>query len=218
MRGVDDDAVDAGVDQMFGALIALVADGRGGGDAQAALGILAGERMQGRLLDILDRDEADAAVVLVDDESFSSRCWCSRRRASSWLTPSRTVMSVLVISSETGWCGLSAKRTSRLVSMPKSRRLAVGAALDDGNAGNAMAAHQRQRVGQRLVGENGDRIDHHAALVALDLAHFLGLLAGSRLRWMTPMPPAWARAIASLASVTVSIAEEIIGIFRRSSR
>ncbi len=32
---------------------------------------------------------------------------------------------------------------------------------------------------------------------------------------MTPMPPACAMAIASLASVTVSIAEEMIGRFRR---
>jgi hypothetical protein len=30
---------------------------------------------------------------------------------------------------------------------------------------------QRQRVGQRLVGMDGDRIDHHAALEALDPAH-----------------------------------------------
>ena len=70
MGGVDDDAVDAGVDQQFGALIALVADGRGGGDAQASLGVLAGQRMQRRLLHILDRDEADAAEILVDDEQL----------------------------------------------------------------------------------------------------------------------------------------------------
>ena len=49
------------------------------------------------------------------------RNWCSRRRASSWLTPSRTVISrSLVISSETGCSGLAAKRTSRLVRMPTS--------------------------------------------------------------------------------------------------
>ncbi len=35
--------------------------------------------------------------------------------------------------------------------------------------------------------------------------------AGSRLRWMTPIPPACAMAMASRASVTVSIAEEMIG-------
>ena len=42
--------------------------------------------------------------------------------------------------------------------------------------------------------------------------------AGSRLRWMTPIPPASAIAIASLASVTVSIAAETIGRLRRMAR
>ena len=41
--------------------------------------------------------------------------------------------------------------------------------------------------------------------------------ATSRLRWITPSPPAWAIAIASFASVTVSIAAEIRGIFSSTS-
>ena len=53
--------------------------------------------------------------------SFSMRCWCSSRLASSWPTPSRTVTSLsLVISSATVWRGSAAKRTSRLVRMPTS--------------------------------------------------------------------------------------------------
>ena len=39
-----------------------------------------------------------------------------------------------------------------------------------------------------------------------------------RLRWITPRPPAWAIAIAIRASVTVSIAEEISGMFIRIAR
>ena len=42
--------------------------------------------------------------------------------------------------------------------------------------------------------------------------------AGSRLRWITPIPPASAIAIASLASVTVSIAAEMIGRLSRIVR
>ena len=41
-----------------------------------------------------------------------------------------------------------------------------------------MPLHQRQRVGERRVGNDGDRIDHHAALVALDLADLFGLRLG----------------------------------------
>ena len=40
MRGVDDQKVDAGVDQALGALEAVIADAGGGGGAQASLRIL----------------------------------------------------------------------------------------------------------------------------------------------------------------------------------
>ena len=36
--------------------------------------------------------------------------------------------------------------------------------------------------------------------------------------WMMPMPPSWARAMASSLSVTVSIGEETIGMLRRMLR
>ena len=42
--------------------------------------------------------------------------------------------------------------------------------------------------------------------------------SGSRLRWITPMPPNCAMAIAMLASVTVSIAEATIGTLSGMSR
>ena len=41
---------------------------------------------------------------------------------------------------------------------------------------------------------------------------------GSKLRWITPMPPACAMAMAIWYSVTVSIAEATIGMFRLISR
>ena len=49
-------------------------------------------------------------------------------------------------------------------------------ALDHRNARDAMPLHQLERVGQRLVRVDGQWIDHHAALEALDPAHLLGLL------------------------------------------
>ena len=42
--------------------------------------------------------------------------------------------------------------------------------------------------------------------------------SGSRLRWITPMPPACAMAMASRASVTVSMAEEMTGIWSEIER
>ena len=70
VRGVDDEAVDAGRHQHLGALEPLVADRGGGGDAQAPVDVLGGIRMGRRLLDVLDGDEPDAALRIVDDHQL----------------------------------------------------------------------------------------------------------------------------------------------------
>ena len=103
VRGIDDDEIDAGVDQRLGALEALVADGGRGGDAQPALLVLAGVRVGDRLFDVLDGDQADAAIVVVDHQRASR---CGAGAAAAWprpgSTPSRTVTRLsLVISSAT---------------------------------------------------------------------------------------------------------------------
>ena len=56
--------------------------------------------------------------------------------------------------------------------------LAVAAALDHRNAGNAILLHQRQRIGQRRVRVDGDGIDHHAGFELLHLPHLRGLRVG----------------------------------------
>jgi hypothetical protein len=48
--------------------------------------------------------------------------------------------------------------------------------LDHRDAGDAVLLHQRERVGERRVGADGDRVDHHAGFELLDLPHLLGLL------------------------------------------
>ena len=120
VRGVDDEAVDAGRHQQFGALETLVADRGRRGDAQAPVGVLGGVGMGGRLLDILDRDEADAFCVLVDDDQLLDPVVMQQAARLVGATPSPTVMTFFVMSSLTGWRGSSAKRTSRLVRMPTS--------------------------------------------------------------------------------------------------
>jgi hypothetical protein len=58
----------------------------------------------------------------------------------------------------------------------QTARIAV--ALDDGDAGNAVRLHQRQRVGERRVRADRHRVHHHARFEFLDLADLLGLLLG----------------------------------------
>jgi hypothetical protein len=50
-----------------------------------------------------------------------------------------------------------------------------GAALDDRHPRNPILLHQRESIGERLVGEDGDRVRHHSGLELLHLPHLIGL-------------------------------------------
>ena len=136
--------------------------------------------------------------------------------ASSRLTPSDTVTSFsAVISARTGISGSVAKRTSRLVRMPTSRRSSPSTT----GMPEMLCAAIRSSASARLA--SGPSV---IGLTTMPASNFLTLrtssacAAGSRLRWITPSPPAWAIAIARLASVTVSIAAEISGMPSSISR
>ena len=70
MRGVDHHHVDTRIDQRFGTLEALVADSRRRGHAQAALLVLGRFGIGDRLLDVLDRNQPDAAAAVVDHQQL----------------------------------------------------------------------------------------------------------------------------------------------------
>ena len=70
VRGIDHDHVAFRLDQRHGAGIAVLAHAGRGGDAQAAALVLAGVGIFLRLLDVLDRDQADAAIGVVDHQDL----------------------------------------------------------------------------------------------------------------------------------------------------
>ena len=70
MRGIDDDEIDPGLDELLAARIAGLAHGGRGGDPQPALLVLARIRVRDRLFDVLHRDQADAAEITVDDQEL----------------------------------------------------------------------------------------------------------------------------------------------------
>jgi hypothetical protein len=70
MRGVDHQQIDPCCDQPLGALETILAHGRGRGRAQAALRIFGGVRIELRLFDVLDRDQADTAAFAIDDQKL----------------------------------------------------------------------------------------------------------------------------------------------------
>ncbi len=140
--------------------------------------------------------------------------------ASSWFTVSRTVIRFsFVISSETGWSGSVAKRTSRFVRMP-TRRFCWPPASRSTTGMPEMplvriTACASARVASGVI---------VTGLTTMPDSNFLtcrtssACWSGSRLRWITPRPPACAMAIARRASVTVSMAAEMIGMPSRIDR
>ena len=156
------------------ALEALVADGGRGGDAQPPGAVLGRVGIGDRLLDVLDGDQADAAPLVVDHQQFLDPALVEQP-ARLLLADAGADGDEIVAGSSartTGWRGFSAKRTSRLVRMPTSRPSVSVTGMPE----IRWRCHQLERVGERLVGRHGDRVDHHAALEALDRAHRRGLL------------------------------------------
>ena len=127
----------------------------------------------------------------------------------------------MVISSWIGWLSSEAKRTSRLVRMPTRRPLPTPPLPPFSTTGmpEMRCCFISARASPRVA--SGPIV---TGLTTMPLSNFLtcrtssACSLGVRLRWMTPMPPACAMAIASRDSVTVSIAADRIGRLRSSRR
>ncbi len=176
VRGIDDYGIHPGIDQRERPLVAFIADGRGGSHAQTAVGILAGVGMLRCFFHVLDRDQADATAFVIDDDELFEPMLVKE--------PARLVLRDALADGDHILGHQFGDGLQRIIGetdvaicedAAKPRRLALRPALDHRNAGNPVLAHQRLRVGERLVRKNDDRIDHHSAFVTLHLADFLGL-------------------------------------------
>ncbi len=103
MGGVDHQHVDAGIEQRLGPRQPLVAGPGGGGDPQPALLVLAGIGVQLRLLDVLDGDQPDTAIIVIGDQQLFDAVLVQQALGGLRSVPSGTVTRLsLVISSATG--------------------------------------------------------------------------------------------------------------------
>ena len=125
-------------------------------------------------------------------------------------TFSGMVTNSLVISSETGWASLSAKRTSRLVRMPTNLPVASTTGMPEMRwVSMRPSASLKLALGSMVTGFT-TMPDSNFFTFSTSAA----CCSGVKLRCTTPMPPAWAIAMAILPSVTVSIADDKIGMLR----
>ena len=171
--GIDDDEIDAGVDQRFAARVTGFADAGRGSDAQPALLVLAGVRVGHRLLDVLHGDQADAAIIAVDHQKLLD-AMLVQKPLGFVLADAFAHGDQRVLGHQLGDFLPPVGGKAHVAIGEDADQLAgaaVAAALDHRDAGNAILLHQRQRVGERRVGMDGDRIDHHARFEFLDLPH-----------------------------------------------
>src|SRR5207247_2383500 len=149
--------------------------------------------------------------------SFSIRCWCRISRALSSDVPSGAVMRFSrVMTWEILRSMRVSKRRSRLVTMPTSLPFLVTGMPEIRYCSMILCASRMVWSGEMVT---GFRI--------MPLSDFLTLStsaawsAGESTRWMIPIPPSRAIAMASRASVTVSMAALTIGmliVMRRVNR
>ena len=133
------------------------------------------------LLDVFHRDEADAAIGVVDDEDLLDAVLV--QKPLGFLGADAFAHGDKIVLRHQLAHGLSRIHGEAHVAVGEDADEPAGAlpgALDDGNPGDPMALHQRERVGERRVGRDGHRIDDRAALELLHPADLLGLFLDAR--------------------------------------
>ena len=155
VRGVDHDQIDAGFDQPLGAVITLVADRGRRGDAQPPLLVLAGVRIGDRLLDVLHRDQPDAAISRVDHQQLLDAV-LMQQPLGFVLADAFADRDQPVLGHQLG-DGLTHVGGEAHVAVGQDADqlagLAVAAALHHRDAGNVVLLHQLERIGERRLAD-----------------------------------------------------------------
>ena len=151
---------------------AIGADAHGGAAAQAPVLVLGGGGVLLRLLDVLDGDEAPQLAAGIDDQQLLDAVGVQQLLGFFQAGPLGHGDELL------GHHG-----ADRLLQVALEADVAVGDDADRAPVGghhrqarDLVPLHQLQRLGQLLVGADGDRVDDHAGLGLLDLLHLQRLL------------------------------------------
>ena len=169
VRGIDDEHVDARVDQRRDALFGIAADADRRADAQAFAIVLARVRIVARLLDVLDRDQAAQTKRIVDDQHLLDAVLVQQRQhfvlGSALLHRDQPLLARHDV-------------LDRILGLLLEAQVAVGddadelLAIDHRHAGDVVRARDLHDFADRGLRRHRDRIADHARFELLDQAHF----------------------------------------------
>ena len=170
--GVHHQQIHLGLHQFRRALQVIARGSQGRAHAQAPLLVFAGVRILDLFLNILYGNKSSQIIVLIDHQKFF-----------------HAVLVEYLLGFFQGRADGDGDQVflghhvfHRQVEAVLKAQVAVGqdahqlAVLGDGHAGNLVLLHDFERVGDAVLGADGDGIDDHAAFRALHLIHFQRLL------------------------------------------
>ena len=173
MRGIDDDHIDAGLDQRAHALVGIATDADRGADTQALVLVFGRIRIVVRLLDVLDRDQAAQLERVVDDKHFLDAVPVQELQhlilARAFLHRNEALLARHDV-------------LYRIFRLLLETQIAAGndtdelLAVDDRHAGNILRAHERHDFADRCRRPDRDRVANHAGFELLDQPYFGRLL------------------------------------------
>ncbi len=157
--------------QLLGALQEVGAGPHRRAHAQSSLRIFRRVRILQLFLNILDRDQALERVLIVHHQKFLHAVMMQNLLGLFERGAHRNRDEIL-LGHHVGDRKIVARFESQIAIGQDSDQPAV---LGHRHAGDAVAFHQRERVGNLELGLDGDGVDNHSAFTALHAVHFFGL-------------------------------------------
>ena len=173
VRGVDDEGVHTGLDECVSALPRIRAHPDRRGHAQAATRVLRRGRELDFLLNVLDRDQSAKPPLGIDDGQLLDLVPVQDRLCFRECRPDGRSHEV----------ARGHQRPHRLRRVRREPQIAVrqdpeqlAFVVRDRNPGDVVGRHQLERGRHRCIGRQGDGLDDHPRLRALDLVDLRDLI------------------------------------------